>query len=129
MVGLLCSALSILTLSGCASNDEQARQLEILASNRAGILSAGLPLEYGPLQVMSATAKRHVIEIMMIYNDSAPGAKPISDVVSASVSYYCNNPEIKSQLDKGLLYRIKLRNSRGQLMVDEYISAPSCATK
>ncbi|MEZ8823205.1 GspS/AspS pilotin family protein [Vibrio amylolyticus] len=113
-------------LLGCSSNAEQQRHLELLANNRASVLSSELPLEHGPLSIMRASAKGTTIEIMMVYNDDARGALPVQQVMKMSVNSYCSNPEVKSNLEVGISYRIKIRNSRGQLMVDEYIDKNTC---
>nr|WP_238322185.1 GspS/AspS pilotin family protein [Vibrio mexicanus] len=123
----------VLTLSsilvGCSSKSDEERQLELLAANRAGVLSAELPLEYGPLSILRANAKGSTIEIMMVYNDDARGAKPTNQVIQASVASYCGNPDVLRNLDMGLTYRIKMRNTRGQLMVDQFINKATCSDK
>lgn len=126
---IICAALVFSALAGCSSNDERERQLELMASNRAGMLSAGLPLEHGPLKVMRISANKSVIEMMMIYNSDAQGAKPTEQVLANSIQSYCNSDEILSQLDLGLAYRIKIRNSRGQLVADQLVTAQTCAAK
>ncbi|HHF3023762.1 TPA: GspS/AspS pilotin family protein [Vibrio diabolicus] len=126
MKKLLCLFLAFSALAGCSSTDDNQRQLELLASNRAGVLSAGLPLEYGPLQIMRVSSNKNVVEMMMIYNDDALGAKPLNQVLNTSIYTYCSNPEIRKQIDMGLMYRIKVRNSRGQLMADELVSEQTC---
>lgn len=123
-------AVSTLALSGCASKTEQQqRQLELIASNRAGVLSAELPLEYGPLSIMSAKANGTVIEIMMVYNQDATGAKPLKEVMHDTINSYCVTPEITRNLDIGIDYQIKMRNSRGQLAVDQMITKQTCEEK
>ncbi|WP_299693073.1 GspS/AspS pilotin family protein [uncultured Vibrio sp.] len=121
------SLLAVL-LAGCSSSNEQdqQKQLEMMAHHRAGVLSAGLPVEYGPLSVMRALAKGGVVEIMMIYNQDAQGAKPLNQVVGMSVNSYCTNSEVRANLDMGLAYNIKIRNTRGQLMVEKLISKDTC---
>ncbi|MEH0771455.1 GspS/AspS pilotin family protein [Vibrio alginolyticus] len=126
MKKLLCLFLVFGALAGCSSTDDNQRQLELMASNRAGVLSAGLPLEYGPLQIMRVSSNKNVVEMMMIYNDGALGAKPLNQVLNTSIYTYCSNPEVRKQIDMGLMYRIKVRNSRGQLMTDELVSAQTC---
>nr|6I2V_A Chain A, Uncharacterized protein [Vibrio vulnificus] len=111
---------------GSSSNGEKERQLELMASNRAGVLSAGLPIEYGPLKVMRISSSKNIVEIMMIYNTDATGAKPTQELLSTSVSKYCEDATVRNQLDMGLMYRIKIRNSRGQLIIDEMVTAASC---
>lgn len=113
-------------LTGCSSNNEEQRQLELMTQHRAGVLSAGLPIEYGPLSVMRVLAKKNVVEMMMIYNQDAEGAKPLSDVMKSSVNSYCTNSEVKANLDMGMVYLIKVRNTRGQLMVEQLISKDTC---
>ncbi|WP_333705021.1 GspS/AspS pilotin family protein [Vibrio hepatarius] len=113
-------------LSGCSSSAEKQRHLELLADNRAGLLAAELPLEAGPLSILRATAKSTTIELMMVYNQDAPGAKPISEVLKRSIQTYCTNKDTKSNLEVGLSYRIKMRNSRGQLLIDELITQKTC---
>ncbi|MGY3569418.1 GspS/AspS pilotin family protein [Vibrio paucivorans] len=121
------SLLFIALLAGCSSNAEQKRQLELIANNRANLLNSELPLEHGPLSIMRANSKGTTIEIMMVYNDDAKGAKPVQEVMKMSVNSYCNNPDVKDNLDVGVSYRIKMRNSRGQLMIDEFIDQKTCS--
>ncbi|YCO04775.1 GspS/AspS pilotin family protein [Vibrio sp. VNB-15] len=127
MKKLLCLFLAFGALAGCSSSDDKQHQLELMASNRAGVLSAGLPLEYGPLKILRISSNKNVVEMMMIYNDSALGAKPLNQVVNTSIYTYCNTPAVREQIDMGLMYRIKVRNSRGQLMADELVSAQTCS--
>ena len=120
-------SLAALVLAGCSSSDQdKQRQLEMMAQHRAGVLSAGLPIEYGPLKVMRVLAKNTVIEIMMIYNQDAQGAKPLNQVLKSSVNSYCTSSEVRANLDMGLAYNIKIRNTRGQLMVEQLISKQTC---
>ncbi|EGR0061660.1 TPA: hypothetical protein I7750_11740 [Vibrio vulnificus] len=123
---VLSASLVLLALAGCSSNGEKERQLELMASNRAGVLSAGLPIEYGPLKVMRISSSKNIVEIMMIYNTDATGAKSTQELLSTSVSKYCEDATVRNQLDMGLMYRIKIRNSRGQLIIDEMVTAASC---
>ncbi|MCX2789171.1 GspS/AspS pilotin family protein [Vibrio sp. Sgm 5] len=127
MKKLLCLFLVFGALAGCSSRDDKQHQLELMASNRAGVLSAGLPLEYGPLKILRISSNKNVVEMMMIYNDDALGAKPLNQVVNTSIYTYCNTPAVREQIDMGLMYRIKVRNSRGQLMADELVSAQTCS--
>jgi hypothetical protein len=116
-------AIAIITLAGCSSNEAQ-KQLEAAAAHRAGTLSAGLPMEYGPLTVLQAKARGSVIELTMVYNDT--GTRPASQLMARSINYYCSNQEVKSNLDMGISYTIKMRNSRGQLLAEQSISSNSC---
>ena len=120
--------VTLVALAGCASNSDQ-QQLELLAKNRASVLSAELPLEAGPLSIMRANAKGSTIEIMMVYNQDQAGAKPINLVLSNGISYYCSHKDTKANLEAGLSYRLKMRNSRGQLMLDEFVTKESCKTQ
>ncbi|WGW01593.1 GspS/AspS pilotin family protein [Vibrio sp. YMD68] len=123
---VIIGALASLMLFGCSSNADQQRNLELLAQNRASVLSSELPLEYGPLSIMRARAKGTTIEIMMVYNDDAPGAKPTQQIMKMSVDSYCSDPDVKNNLEVGVSYRIQMRNSRGQLMIDQYIDNSTC---
>lgn len=127
MKKLLCLCLSITALAGCTSSDDKQRQLELMASNRAGVLSAGLPLEYGPLKIMRVSSNKNVIEMMMVYNEGALTAKPLRQVLNTSIYTFCHTPDIREQIDMGLMYRIKVRNNRGQLMADQLISQQNCS--
>lgn len=98
---VLSASLVLLALAGCSSNGEKERQLELMASNRAGVLSAGLPIEYGPLKVMRISSSKNIVEIMMIYNTEATGAKPTQELLSTSVSKYCEDTTVRNQLDMG----------------------------
>ena len=78
---------------------------------------------------MRASSKGTTIEIMMVYNQEQQGAKPLQQVLNTSITRYCTNKDTKANLDAGLSYRIKMRNSRGQLMADEFVSQETCTTK
>ncbi|SHF06192.1 Type II secretion system (T2SS) pilotin, S protein [Vibrio gazogenes DSM 21264] len=126
MIRKICIAVGLSTLLiGCSSHSEQ-KQLELLAANRASILHAELPIKSGPLSIMRASSKENVIEIMMIYNNDAPKAKSTKSLLTQSIKSYCANTETKSNLDAGLAYRIKIRNTRGQLMIDQLINQATC---
>jgi len=113
-------------LAGCSASAEKEKHLALLADSRAGMLSAELPLESGPLSIMRATAKGSTIELMIVYNQDAKGAKPIAEVFKGSVQSYCTSKDTKNNLEAGLSYRIKMRNTRGQLLIDELITQKSC---
>lgn len=118
--------IMLLTLTACSSAPDNTKELEALAHNRAAVLAVGLPIEQGPVSVMSARSKGTSIELMMIYNEDAKGAKPIQQVFNQTVLSYCQNEQIKANLALGLSYQIKIRNHRGQLLVDTVISEQSC---
>ncbi|MGL4829615.1 GspS/AspS pilotin family protein [Vibrio mimicus] len=116
-----------LLLVGCSSGSmEKQRNLELLAGNRASLLSTELPLEFGPLNILRATANGSSIELMMVYNTDAQNAKPTDQVLKNAVKSFCNSKDIRSNLDVGISYRIKMRNTRGQLMVDQLVTKESC---
>jgi PBP1b-binding outer membrane lipoprotein LpoB len=115
-----------MALTGCSSAPSEQEKLELLAQKRALMITAELPIESGPLAIMRAVAKKNIIEIMMIYNVDAEGAKPITEVIAQSVKSYCTQDEIKSNLDAGLAYRINMRDSRGKLIVDQMVTKESC---
>ena len=121
ILGIL--ATSIVT--GCSSSGEQ-RQLEMLAQSRASVIAGELPMEVGPLSILRANSKGTMIEIMMVYNQDATGAKPIQHVLETSIKSYCADEETKNNLDVGISYRIKMRNTRGQLMIDQIVSKKTC---
>ncbi len=115
-----------LFIFACSSSGNEEKQLELLAMNRAGVISSGLPIEVGPLHIMRASANKNVVEIMMIYNSDSKGAKPIKQVLEQSIRSYCSDKTTLTNLDIGLMYRIKIRNPRGQLMVDQLIDKNTC---
>lgn len=119
-------ALSGVLMAGCTSNSEREKTLEMIATNRAALLASELPLEYGPLHIMRANAKGSTIEIMMVYNNSAPNAKPTREVLANSEKAFCNNKTIMENLTTGVSYRIKIRDNRGNLLVDQAITKESC---
>ncbi|MFA0086409.1 GspS/AspS pilotin family protein [Vibrio sp. 10N.261.51.F12] len=121
------SLAAVAALTGCSSKgDDEQRQLEMLAQSRASVLSSGLPIEQGPLSIMKASANKGVVEIMMLYNTDAQGAKPIDQVLRNSMNFYCTDREVKANLDLGLAYRIMMRNTRGQMMVDQIVTKQYC---
>ncbi len=75
---------------------------------------------------MRANATGSTIEIMMVYNTDGKNAKPTAQVLETSIKSFCSNKDTKANLEVGLSYRIKMRNTRGQLMTDELITNDSC---
>ncbi len=123
------AAITLTLLTGCSSNANHEKNLELLADNRASLLSSELPIEHGPLNIMRATSQGSTIEMMMVYNADEKSAKPINQVLQTSIKTFCANKDIRTNLDVGLSYRIKMRNSRGQLMVDELITQQTCQSE
>jgi hypothetical protein len=122
----LIALFATLTLAGCASNNEQQRELELQADRRANILASNLPLEYGPLTITRATSKNEVVIIEMLYNQA--GSKPADQLMASAKNYYCASDDVKAAMDEGIRYLIKIRNSRGQVVVEEIISSQTCLT-
>lgn len=115
-------------IAGCSSSAEKQRHLEMLATSRANLLASALPLKRGPLSIMRASAKGTTIEIIMLYNQDAPSAKPTSQLLKQSIHTYCNSPDTRNNLEVGLSYRLQVRNSRGQLAADELVTYDRCAS-
>lgn len=113
-----------LLLAGCSSNADKERQIEAIAKHRASTLSNNLPIEHGPLTIMQAKAKGNVVELMMIYNGD--NSIPVQQLLSNSISYYCSNSEVTANLSHGIVYDIKMRSPRGQLLVEKVISQNDC---
>ncbi len=129
MKKLLTFLLVPLFLASCASHeDEQRRKLKQMASNRAEALSAGLPVERGPLKIMRVLPKDNIVRLMMIYNTDGKNAEPVNQVLDRSVDSFCSNKEIVANLEEGLVYEIKIRNARGQLLIDKKITDQTCNT-
>ncbi len=126
MKKLLCILAAVGILAGCSTSDSKERELELMASNRASVLSEGLPIEQGPLKILRIDAKGGVVRMMMIYNAGAQGAKPVNTVLDNSIASYCKNNEIKTQLNMGLVYRITIRDPRGQVIADKMVNKSSC---
>lgn len=117
------SVFSLLSLGlvGCASVQEQ----NSMAEYRANVISAGLPVQYGPLNVVSARSQENQVIINMIYNDLSAVVSP-QELMTKSTRTLCNNPEVSTLLNKGVNYRVVIRSDRGQLLTDEVISSNSC---
>ncbi|ORT50039.1 hypothetical protein ST37_08945 [Vibrio sp. qd031] len=109
---------------GCSSQMDQQRELELLADRRAEILSSGLPVNYGSLSIVRAQAKQNRVILEMLYaGDSTLSAQAL---YQQAEKYYCSNSEILTTLKQGLVYEIRIRNSRGQITVNELISDSTC---
>ncbi len=119
----------LLLLAACSSSGGQNQQLELLASSRAQLLGAQLPVKSGPLSIMRASAHKNIIELMMIYNSDTENEPSTDQLVKSSIAGYCSNRQTRANLDAGLAYRIKIRDPRGKLMVDQLISKTSCGVK
>jgi len=112
-------------LAGCSATADKQKQIEAIAKHRATVLSSSLPIEHGPLTIMQARAKGNAVELMMLYNSD--GGMSAQNLVNNSISGYCNDNEVKANLAHGIIYNIKLRSPRGQLLLEKVISEESCA--
>ncbi|MDP2571549.1 GspS/AspS pilotin family protein [Vibrio penaeicida] len=120
--------LSVGLLAGCASSDSKQKQIELIAQHRASVLSAGLPTEVGALNIMKARAKSGVVELLMIYNQDQGRIAP-QELMHNAIKYYCSSNEVKAALEQGVRYRLMLRNTRGQLIVDQAVAIEHCDKK
>ncbi|WP_261817220.1 GspS/AspS pilotin family protein [Vibrio gallicus] len=111
-------------IAGCASSDEKQKALELKADRRADILASSLPITYGPLTIASAKSKNSTVIIEMLYNQS--GNKPANQLIDSAATYYCSSKEVRASMDEGVNYAIKIRNNRGQLVVEKVITSDSC---
>ncbi|GAD90636.1 MULTISPECIES: GspS/AspS pilotin family protein [Vibrio] len=116
--------LATIILAGCASSSSEKRELKLTADRRAGILASSLPIEYGPLTITRATSKEATVIIEMLYNQS--GHKPADQLIKSANAYYCNSEDVRAAMDKGVNYLIKIRNNRGQMIVEQVISSKTC---
>lgn len=119
--------ITTFVLTGCTSNDEKNRQLELLASNQSEILSKSIPIEYGALKILRVSSNENIVSMLMIYNDKGHSEKEIYQIITSSVKTYCNTSLIRKKMDLGLVYKIEIRNPRGKLITSELISNESCA--
>ncbi len=122
---ILLSLMAILLLSGCASNNDKQKTINLVAEQRANILRAGLPIEYGPLNIMRANAKEGVVEILMIFN-ADDASQTSQQLMSHAVDYYCSSKDVKGNMEIGVKYRLMLRNPRGQLLIDQMVTMDTC---
>ncbi len=118
--------ITLLTLIGCSSSEYKQRNLQLLAENRASLLSQSLPLQAGPLNILQATAQGKNIDMMMIYNTDGRNAKPAGEILQASIKTFCIDKSVRANLDVGLNYRIYIRNAQGQIIEDKLITSNSC---
>ncbi|SON48337.1 GspS/AspS pilotin family protein [Vibrio tapetis] len=122
---ILLSLMAVLLVSGCASNNDKQKTINLVAEQRASILSAGLPIEYGPLNIMRASAKQGVVEIFMIFNADDASQTP-QQLMSYAADYYCSSKDVKNNMEIGVKYRLMLRNPRGQLLIDQMVTMDTC---
>ncbi|WP_178306447.1 type II secretion system pilot lipoprotein GspS-beta [Vibrio algicola] len=116
ILALLASA----TLFGCSSTDK----VSLMADHRATILESNLPYKQGPLHIMSAKSTEHTVELLMIYNNTGEIAP--SALVDASIAYYCSDSEVRAVIDKGVIYKLVLRNERGKLISEQEATKQVC---
>lgn len=117
----LLALLSATLLLGCSSTPSE---VEMMADHRASVIEAGLPYKIGPLNVMSAKSNKNVVELLMIYNSS--GTVSPTALVDASIKTYCKSNEVRSVLEKGVIYKVTIRNERGKMLVEKTISEQTC---
>ncbi len=118
------SIFAILFVFGCSSSADKQRLVEAIAQHRATTLSNSLPIEHGPLTIMQAKARGNAVELMMLYNGD--DAIPAQALMTNSVNYYCTNSDVRANLEHGIIYDIKMRSPRGQLLLEKVISLDTC---
>ncbi len=124
-IKLICLALAATTLLGCASSSaKKQQQLARKAEARAGILAAGLPVNYGALSIVNAHSKDANIILDMVYSQST--ALSANQLFEKAKDTYCANESITESLEEGMNYQVRIRNSRGQMVVNQMITQNSC---
>lgn len=117
ILALITSAI----LLGCASHDEVA----MMADHRASVIESGLPYKLGPLNVMSAKSDGHMVNLLMIYNNS--GTIAPEKLVEVSTTVYCKDNEVRAILKKGVTYHLTIRSERGKMLIEEFINEETCS--
>ena len=122
---LLFFSLSLLT--GCASDEAQImEEASTLAAERAANLSISLPYQKGPLHIFSAHSKQNIVKITIFYNNQSAHVPHLAESTIAS---YCADKEVIDILRKGVVYRIFMRNEKGNVILDQFIDNTSCQPK
>lgn len=118
------AVIASIAFFGCVSQGKQEKQLEILAANRASLIQSELPVKVSNIMsIMRASAYGETIEIMIICQSSSEDLKKI---LMQGVQSYCSDKVTTAHLDIGLVYRIKVRNSRGKLLSDQVVDKGIC---
>ncbi|KEY91639.1 hypothetical protein CF67_11018 [Candidatus Photodesmus blepharus] len=119
--------LSLALLTACSLSSNNQTQLELIAENRANLLNSKLPLERGLLSIMHVVAKKTTIEISILYNKDVKNTGTLNKILNVSTRNYCQNPDIKKNLNVGIKYLIKIHNNRGRLITEQHIDQNSCS--
>ncbi|WP_413111368.1 type II secretion system pilot lipoprotein GspS-beta [Thaumasiovibrio sp. DFM-14] len=109
-------------LIGCASNPNE--EVIALADLRANHLNSIMPIDVGEYKFMRAHAKSTTVLVDILYGGGSPITP--SQFLSNSVKDYCQNPDIKAVLDKGVHYAFTIRDVRARPIAEQVINASSC---
>ncbi|WP_028025196.1 type II secretion system pilot lipoprotein GspS-beta [Enterovibrio calviensis] len=112
-----------LMLSACSTTSDQ-EIAESFAEQRADILSKIVPVNMNGYNLVRAKANGSEIELTLLYAESgdvAPAA-----LVEKLKKTYCTDNEILSLLEKGVSYKLLVRDARGRPVFDRVISKNDC---
>ncbi|SIN80248.1 type II secretion system pilot lipoprotein GspS-beta [Salinivibrio sp. ES.052] len=112
-----------LILSACSSTQHD--QAAEAAIQRADMIAQLLPMDIEGYSLVRARAQDAIIELTLLEKNAkkAPG-----QLFSGLKRRYCEDNDIRSMLNSGISYTILVRDTRGRQVLNNAITAPSCAS-
>lgn len=117
----------LITMSACSSNEDRNREIaEAFAQQRAEMLERVIPIELDGYNLLRSKAKGTQIVLTLIYTGAGNGNVSPLVLADSLQQTYCSDPEIVSILEKGVMYKLLFRNSRGKPILERTVAINDC---
>lgn len=116
----------LVVLSACSSKS-QLEIAESFATQRAEMLEKIMPVEFNGYNLLRSKAKGPEIELTLLYTGNST-ISPLQLAESLKETY-CHDNEIRSLLEKGVMYKLLFRDSRGRPVLERVIAINDCLSK
>ncbi|PKF50843.1 type II secretion system pilot lipoprotein GspS-beta [Enterovibrio nigricans] len=115
----------VLGLSACSSTSDL-EIAETFAAQRADMLGKLVPVNMNGYNLVRAKANSAEIELTLLYS----GSGDVAPIVLADglEKRYCKENEISSLMEKGVSYKLLVRDARGRPVLERVITKEDCSS-
>ncbi|MDD1782684.1 GspS/AspS pilotin family protein [Enterovibrio sp. ZSDZ35] len=115
----------VLGLSACSSTSDL-EIAETFAAQRADMLGKLVPVNMNGYNLVRAKANSAEIELTLLYSGSGDVAPTV--LADGLEKRYCKENEISSLMDKGVSYKLLVRDARGRPVLERVITKEDCSS-
>ena len=116
-------AVSLLTLSGCASNPDQTA-ITMAQIRATDINSKGPYPNIDQYQIMKAKAVNTQVEMTILYGGMGKTVPAVA--IKNTARNYCQNKAIQTFFNDGLSYKLKIISMKGRTLAEQIVDRAYC---